>query len=112
MQWRGEAPQPTVVRFVLLSMLLHATVVILFGTSHGGGAGRGQGLPDALDVTFRRRAAPRAAGLPGVDAATGRDLLAAPQSSAAPARSEPMPGLQPAKTGHFARAAPLPRAPD
>lgn len=112
MQWRADAPQPTVVRFVLLSMLLHATVVILFGTSHGGGAGRGQGLPDALDVTFRRQAGPPDAGLPGVDAATGRDLLAAPQSSAAPARSEPMPGIEPAKTGHFAPVEPPPAAPE
>ena len=93
-------------------MLLHATLVILFGTSHGGGAGRGQGLPDALDVTFRRQPAPADAGLPGVDAATGRDLLAAPQSSAAPARSEPRPGIEPAKTGRFAPVEPFPAAPE
>lgn len=33
-------------------MLLHATVVILFGTSHGGGS-RAEGEPDVLDVRFR-----------------------------------------------------------
>jgi hypothetical protein len=43
-QWRADAPQPALVRFVLLSMLLHATIVILFGTSHGGGAGRGDAM--------------------------------------------------------------------
>jgi hypothetical protein len=55
-QWRGraDASPPAIVRFVLLSMLLHATIVILFGTSHGGGAGRGQRMLDVLDVTFRR----------------------------------------------------------
>lgn len=115
MQWRADAPQPAVVRFVLLSMLLHATIVVLFGTSHGGSAGRGEGLPDVLDVTFRRQPGPSDAGLrsgAGVDAATGRDLLAAPESKMAPSRGEPMPGIDPAKTGPSNAVAPAPAAPE
>ena len=88
-------------RFVLLSMLLHATIVILFGTSHGGGAGRGEGMLDVLDVTFRRQPVPEAGLLPGPGAATapGRALLppTAPQTTVAPTRSNPMP--EPARSG-------------
>ena len=82
-------------RFVLLSMLLHATIVILFGTSHGGGAGRGEGVLDVLDVTLRRQPSLPDAGLqagPGAETATGRALLqrADPQPAAvAPGRSNP-----------------------
>jgi hypothetical protein len=91
------------VRFVLLSMLLHATIVILFGTSHGG-PGRGEGVLDVLDVTLRRQPSLPDAGLrsgPGAETATGRALLqrADPQPPAvAPGRSEPMLATEPAKT--------------
>jgi len=51
-RWREETPRPALVRFVLLSMLLHATIVILFGTSHGGNGGRGEAMLDVLDVTL------------------------------------------------------------
>lgn len=54
---RSEAPPPALMRFLLLSMLLHATIVILLGTSHGGGAGRGEDALDVLDVTLRRQTA-------------------------------------------------------
>jgi len=54
---RSEAPPPALMRFLLLSMLLHATIVMLLGTSHGGGAGRGEDALDVLDVTLRRQAA-------------------------------------------------------
>jgi hypothetical protein len=90
------------VRFVLLSMLLHATIVILFGTSHGGGAGRGDAMLDVLDVTLRRE--PSLPGLlagPGAETATGRALLQRPEPQLAPVvpgRSEPMPAIEPAKT--------------
>ena len=100
----AQAPQLTLVRFVLLSMLLHATIVILFGTSHGGGAGRGEGMLDVLDVTLRREPSLPDAGLlagPGAETAAGRALLprAEPQpASAAPRRSEPMPAIEPPKT--------------
>jgi len=102
-QWRADAPQPALVRFVLLSMLLHTTIVVLFGTSHGGGASRGEAMLDVLDVTFRREPGPPDAGLlagPGAEAATGRALLqrADPQlAPAGPARSEPMPAIEPPK---------------
>jgi hypothetical protein len=103
-RWRADAPQPALVRFVLLSMLLHATIVILFGTSHGGGAGRGEGVLDVLDVTLRRQPSLPDAGLragPGAETATGRALLqrADPQlAPVAPGRSEPMPAIEPATT--------------
>lgn len=74
---RSEAPPPALMRFVLLSMLLHATIVILFGTSHGGGAGRGEDAVDVLDVTLRRQAAapdaPRSG--TGPETAAGQALL-------------------------------------
>lgn len=91
-------------RFVLLSMLLHATIVILFGTSHGGGAGRGEAMLDVLDVTFRREPSPPGAGLlagPGAETATGRALLQRPEPQPAPigpGRGEAMPAIEPAKT--------------
>lgn len=94
-------------------MLLHATVVILFGTSHGGGAGRGEGMLDVLDVTFRRQPSLAEAGLRSglsAETTTGRDLLRADsQTTAAPARSEPMPIIEPAKT---AEPIPGPAAPE
>ena len=103
-QWRGraEASQPAIVRFVLLSMLLHATIVILFGTSHGGGAGRGEGMLDVLDVTFRRLPSLPEAGLqagPGAETTTGRGLFPRvdPQATVPPLRSEPMPPQEAAK---------------
>jgi hypothetical protein len=104
LRWRADATQPAIVRFVLLSMLLHATIVILFGTSHGGGAGRGEGMLDVLDVTFRRQPSPPEVGLrsgSGAETATGRDLLqrAEPPTAVAPTRREPIPVVEPAKTG-------------
>lgn len=93
---RAEAPSPTVARFVLLSMLLHATVVILFGTSHGGGAGRGEGGLDVLDVTLRRQLTMPDLGLrsePGTEMSLGRDRLGQPDEHppppAAPVTSAP-----------------------
>jgi hypothetical protein len=86
-------------------MLLHATIVILFGTSHGGGAGRGEGALDVLDVTLRRQPSVPDAGLragPGAETATGAGLLqrAEPQPvPVPPRRSETMPAIGPAKTG-------------
>ena len=45
--------EPTLVQFVLLSMLLHILAIVLFGATAKGGAGRGEGLPETLDVTLR-----------------------------------------------------------
>jgi hypothetical protein len=97
-RWRADAPQPALVRFVLLSMLLHATIVILFGTSHGGGAGRGDRVLDVLDVTLRREPALPDAGLgagSGAETATGRALL--PRADAQPGRNSPVSPVEPAK---------------
>jgi len=94
-------------------MLLHATIVILFGTSHGGAAGRGEGMLDVLDVTFRRQASPPEAGLrsgPGGETATGRDLLGDPRTTVTPPRNEPMPALEPPKTDKPTPAEPAPAA--
>jgi hypothetical protein len=94
-RWREEAPRPALVRFVLLSMLLHATLVILFGTSHGGGAGRGETVLDALEVTLGRQPAlPDSGFRPRADASpdAGRDLLRHDELAPAvpkPPRTEP-----------------------
>ena len=104
----ADSPSPVLVRFVLLSMLLHVTIVVLFGTSHGGGAGRGEAALDVLDVTLRRLAVPDA-GLrssPGIESNAGRDLLRRPdQRKPVPAPIEPPTTIQgPAA----ARPVPLP----
>jgi hypothetical protein len=104
------------VRFVLLSMLLHATIVILFGTSNGG-PGQGEGVLDVLDVTLRRQPGLPDAGLrsgPGAETATGRALLQRTDRqppAAAPTSSEPMPAVEPAKTSGPTPVEPSPPAP-
>src|SRR5437870_10818502 len=45
--------QPTLLQFVLLSMLLHVLLIVLFGNPTGG-ARRSDGWPRSLDVTLRR----------------------------------------------------------
>ncbi|TMH56277.1 MAG: hypothetical protein E6H55_17175 [Betaproteobacteria bacterium] len=45
--------QPTLLQFVLLSMLLHVLLIVLFGNPTGG-ARRNEGWPGPLDVTLRR----------------------------------------------------------
>ncbi len=106
-QTRAGPGQATLTRFVLLSMLLHATVIVFFGTSHGGGAGRGErALDDVLDVTLGRLAVQSDAGrhpLPDASTAVGRDLSRridqVPPPPAAPERSETGPTSAPAATG-------------
>src|SRR5438132_2814075 len=65
--------QPTLLQFVLLSMLLHVLLIVLFGNPTGG-ARRSDGWPGSLDVTLRRsspepgsrfRLAPASAPAPG-----------------------------------------------
>ena len=51
---------PTLLQFVLLSMLLHVLVVVLFGNAPGIGARRGEGWWGPLDVTLRRLTQPAA----------------------------------------------------
>lgn len=114
--WRAEAPQPSLVRFVLLSMLLHVTVVILLGTSQGGSQGRGDGGLDVLDVTLRRQPAVPDAGLrsgPGTGTTAGRALLRPADEhppAAAPARSELAPTIEPAETSGRVPLEPAPPA--
>ena len=45
---------PTLVRFVVLSMMLHVLVVVFFGNTTGGGGRRGDASLGTLDVTLRR----------------------------------------------------------
>ncbi|HUH92411.1 MAG TPA: hypothetical protein VL742_04600 [Casimicrobiaceae bacterium] len=77
---RSHGPRlddPTLVQFVLLSMLLHILAIVLFGATGKGGAGRGEGLPETLDVTLRPiapesrtlRPAPREAVPPAIPSA-------------------------------------------
>ena len=71
--------RPVLLRFLALSLLLHAIVVALFGTAVGGGAGRDPGLWGTLDVTLQRATTDAGAGIrrtPGADsAAPGAALL-------------------------------------
>ncbi|MGH8714166.1 MAG: hypothetical protein ACREYB_09180, partial [Casimicrobiaceae bacterium] len=125
---RVASRQATLARFVLLSMLLHAAVIALFGTSHGGGPGRGErALEDVLDVTLRRLSVPPGAGTtpnpgPGNDArrSVSPRTDGALQTPAAPQRSEGGPANPPAAAGANAadrataeppRALPGPQAP-
>jgi hypothetical protein len=45
--------EPTLVQFVLLSMLLHILAIVLFGATGRGGTGSGEALPGTLDVIVR-----------------------------------------------------------
>ena len=97
-------------------MLLHITVVVLFGTSHGGGAGRGETALDVLDVTLRRFAAPNV-GLrsgPGAESNAGQDLLPRADErrpSPVPPRVESAPPAEPPPTIPEPIAAPPSPAP-
>jgi hypothetical protein len=108
---------PTLLQFVLLSMLLHLLLVVLFGNSPSGSARRGDGWLGPLDVTLRQLSPERGSGftwapgadtnLPGtallrrLDGSTTAPAAAQPQENAAarvapqePARtapSEPVP---------------------
>lgn len=93
-------------------MLLHATVVVLFGTSHGGGAGRVErGLDDVLDVTLSRQLATPDLGLrsgPGVGSSVGQDLLRRRDEHLPPA---PVPAIEPPQAGVPSPAEPTRAAP-
>jgi hypothetical protein len=73
-----ELTQPTLLQFVLLSMLLHVLVVVLFGTTTSTGARRSDGLLGALDVTLRQLSPERGSGFlfaPGTDTSSPGDAL-------------------------------------
>lgn len=114
-QWGTEGPSPALARFVLLSMLLHATIVVLFGTSHGGGFGRGErGRDDVLDVTLRRQLTVPDVGLragPGNGSSAGRDPLRRadePPQTPAPPQKPPAPAIGPGRTDAPIAAEPAP----
>ena len=54
---------PSLEQFVLLSLMLHALVIVLFGDTTGGGARHGEKLWGALTVTVQGLIPDRAAGL-------------------------------------------------
>src|SRR5258706_1906155 len=54
---------PTLLQFVLLSMLLHVLLIVLFGNPPGGAARRSEAWWGPLDVTLRRVSPPPGSGL-------------------------------------------------
>ena len=61
---------PTLLQFVLLSMLLHLLLVLFFGTTQSGSSRRGDGWLGPLDVTLRQLSPERGSGFtwaPGAD---------------------------------------------
>ena len=91
--------EPTLVQFVVLSMLLHILAIVLFGATGRSGAGRGEELLESLDVTLRPlapaasllRTTPREAAPPPAPAAPRRGQTSErrPAGSSEPAPSEP-----------------------
>ena len=75
----SDADVAKLLRFVLLSIALHALVILLFGTATGGGGGRGSGTAAGpLEVTLRALGVGTGSGLreaPGVDARPERAAL-------------------------------------
>src|SRR5262249_4072853 len=93
-----SADSSLLLRFVLLSMLLHALMLLVFGTSPvGRGAQRDEGGSGGLDVTLRRLSPEPGSGIrlaPGDETtAPGTALLRrlgiAPAKRATPAPGEP-----------------------
>ena len=87
--------EPTLIQFVVLSMLVHVLVIMLFGDASRGGARRGDDLLGALDVTLRRLTPEPGSGFklaPGAEEPSpGAALLprpARPTSASPPARAE------------------------
>ncbi|MGH8850178.1 MAG: hypothetical protein ACREYD_04200 [Casimicrobiaceae bacterium] len=91
--------QAKLARFVLLSMLLHAAVIALFGTSHSGPGGGNRALDDVLDVTLRRLTVqPEAASTPSpagsTDAGTVPRNDRVPRPPATPERGAGSPAIE------------------
>ena len=110
---RLDSDASLLLRFVLLSMLLHALVLLVFGTAPGiRGAQRGEGGWEGLDVTLRRLSPEAGAGVrlaPGEETTSPgtallRRLGVVPSKRAAPA--SPPPRLPPAQAPAEATTAP------
>jgi len=80
--------RPSLDQFVLLSLLLHALVIVLFGDTSGGGARRGEKLWGALTVTVEGLLPGSATGL-GLKLDRGATLLQPPGAAARPAPASP-----------------------
>ena len=83
-----QVGSPTLVQFVLLSMLLHALLIVLLGTATSGGARRGDGWWGPLDVTLRPMSPERGAGFtlaPGAETILPGAALLRRLGGAAPA---------------------------
>jgi hypothetical protein len=85
--------EPTLVQFVVLSMLVHVLVIVLFGDTSRGGARRGEDLLGTLDVTLRRLSREPGESFrlaPGADIPSpGTALLPRPRSRASAAAPQP-----------------------
>jgi hypothetical protein len=107
----------TLFRFVVLSMLLHTLIVVLFGTSTGGGARRGAGFWDPLEVTLRRLSPEPGTDFklaPGADTSVpGSALLRRSESRASPPPITPQPQVadRPTESPVTTKAVPSERGP-
>ena len=107
---------PTLVRFVILSMLLHVLVVLFFGSANGGAGRREDGSWGVLDVTLRRLSPEPGSGFklaPGADmgspgAALLRRFGGPTNAPAAPSRVDGNPAAAPPAANV---APPIERAP-
>ena len=107
----AEADVSTLLRFVLLSMALHALVILVFGTASTGGGGgrRGEGAAGPLEVTLRALGVEPG---PGFRVAPG--MVARPPGEALRRRSTgevPAPSAPPAPRPDDARPTPAAPAP-
>src|SRR5215468_5309391 len=96
---------PTLIQFVLLSVLVHVLVILLFGTQTGGGGRRSEGWWGPLDVNLRQLMPEQGSGptrdrgeAKGTARARPPDRRAAGGPAAGPATSEAPPVAEPAPT--------------
>jgi len=82
---RFRTDEPSLFQFVVLSMLVHILAIMLFGSTGRGGAGRGEDLQGALDVTLRRLSPETGSGF---TLAPGAQDTRAPSRSLLPQREE------------------------
>jgi len=106
--------EPTLIQFVVLSMLVHVLVIILFGDASRGGARRGEDLLGALDVTLRRLSPEPGSGFklaPGSDTASpGAALLPRPQAPVSAPAARPSVEPSPAESPPVPEPLPIERS--